>query len=92
MDFLIILVLGFILVWLLIVMPHRRRAAAHRGLLADVNPGDEILTVGGLLGRVTRIDEDEVGLEVARGVEVRVAKRAVAAVLPPGDAGESPAS
>ncbi len=75
--------LGFVLIWLLIIMPQRRRAATQERLLAAVNPGDEVLTAGGLLGRVTRVDEDELGLEVARGVEVRVAKRAIAAVLPP---------
>jgi preprotein translocase subunit YajC len=88
-DFLILIALGFVLVWLLIVMPQRRRAAQHRQVVSSMNPGDEILTVGGLLGRVTRIEEDEIGLEVARGVEVRVARRAIAAVLPPEGSGES---
>lgn len=92
MDFLIIVLLGFVLIWLLIVMPQRRRSAAHRRLLSDVNPGDEVVTVGGLIGRVARIDDDELSLEVARGVEVRVATRAVAAVLPPEGAGSSPAT
>lgn len=92
MDFLILLLLGFVLIWMLIVMPQRRRASAHRQLVEKISPGDEILTAGGLLGRVTRVDEDEVGLEVAKGVEVRVAKRAVAAVLPPEDAGTFPAT
>lgn len=89
MDILIMLVLGFVLIWLLVVMPQRRRAAQHQRLVSTMNPGDEILTVGGLMGRVTRIDEDEVGLEVARGVEVRVARRAIAAVLPPEGTGET---
>jgi preprotein translocase subunit YajC len=91
-DFVIMIGLGFVLIWLLIVMPQRRRAAAHRRLLDAVNPGDEVVTVGGLMGRVTRIDEDEVGVEVARGVEVRVARRAIAAVLPPEGSGSSSAA
>ncbi len=92
MDLLIMVVLGFVLIWLLIVMPQRRRAAAHERLLGTVNPGDEVVTVGGLMGRVTRIDEDEVGVEVARGVEVRIARRAIAAVLPPEGAEATPAA
>jgi preprotein translocase subunit YajC len=84
-DFLIILLLGFILIWLLIIRPQKRRTAMQARLLSDVQPGAEVVTAGGLLGTVTRVDEDEVGLEVARGVEVRIAKRAVAAVLPPDD-------
>jgi preprotein translocase subunit YajC len=73
-------------------MPQRRRQAAHRRLVDEINAGDEIMTSGGLLGRVTRVGEDELGLEVAKGVEVRVAKRAVAAVLPPEGAGGFPAT
>jgi len=92
-DFLIMIALGFVLIWLLIVMPQRRRMAQHRRLMDTMNPGDEVVTAGGLLGRVTRIDDDEVGVEIARGVEVRVARRAIAAVLPPegGGTGTDPA-
>ena len=88
-DFLIMIALGLVLIWLLIVMPQRRRAAAHDRLVSAMSLGDEVVTAGGLLGRVTRIDDDEVGVEVAQGVEVRVARRAIAAVLPPDDAADT---
>ena len=89
-DFLIMIALGFVLIWLLVVVPQRRRAAAHNRLVSAMSPGDEVVTAGGLLGRVTRIDDDEVGVEVAQGVEVRVARRAIAAVLPPETAESDP--
>lgn len=70
--------------WLLVVMPQRRRQAAHKALIAGLKPGDEVLTAGGLYGDVTEVGEDEIAMEVAPGVEVRVAMRAIAMVTPPG--------
>jgi len=87
-DLLIIVVVGFVLMWLFIVLPQRRRAAAHNRLVAELAVGDEIMTAGGLYGTVTRIADDDVTVEVAPGVEVRLARRAVAAVLDDEDAAE----
>ena len=89
MEFLIILVFGFALMWVLIVLPQRRRQAAHAAMVGEIETGDEILTTGGLYGTVRRVGDDELGVEVAPGVEVRVAKRAVAAVVPPADEGDA---
>ncbi len=81
MDFLIILAIGFGFMWLLLVLPQRRRAAAHEKMVAAVQTGDQVMTAGGLYGRVTAIREEDVSLEVAPGVEVRVSRRAVAGVV-----------
>ena len=83
MDFLIILILGFGLMWVLIVLPQRRRQSAHNAMVAALKPGDEVVTAGGLYGDVTEIGEDEIAMEIAPDVEVRVASRAIAAVIPP---------
>jgi preprotein translocase subunit YajC len=81
---LIILVAMFALLWLFLIMPSRRRAQAQRQLIASVEVGDEILTVGGLYGRVDSISgDDELLVEIAPETQVRVARRAVAAVMPP---------
>jgi preprotein translocase subunit YajC len=82
-DFLIVLVFGFALMWLFIILPQRRRQSAHKSLLDNLKPGDEVVTAGGLYGDVTEIGEDEIAMEIAPGVEVRVATRAIAAVIPP---------
>jgi preprotein translocase subunit YajC len=84
LSFLILIALGFLLVWVFVLLPQRRRMAAHTRMVEKLNVGDEVLTVGGLYGDVTEIGEDELALEVAPGVEVRVATRAVATVTPPG--------
>jgi preprotein translocase subunit YajC len=81
---LIVLVAMFALLWLFLIRPQRRRAEAHRELLTTVESGDEVLTVGGLIGRVRSVQDEELVLEIAPGTEVRVARRSVASVLSPG--------
>ena len=83
MGFLIVLIVGFILMWLFIVLPQRRRQAAHAAMIQSLEPGDYIVTAGGLYGTITELGEDDLGLEIAPDLEVRVAKRAVGAVIPP---------
>ena len=66
-----------VLFWLLIVMPQRKRRRQQAALVGELEPGDEILTVGGLLGTVREVGEHEVVLEVAPETRVRIAKSAV---------------
>jgi preprotein translocase subunit YajC len=84
---LIVLVAMFALLWLFLIMPQRRRMQAQRELHASVEIGDEILTVGGLIGRVRSAQDEELGLEIAPGTQVRVARRSVASVLSPAHEG-----
>jgi preprotein translocase subunit YajC len=67
--------------WFLLIRPQRQRAAAHRQLISELAPEDEVVTAGGLLGTVRSIADDHVVLELAPGTEVRVAKHAVTGVL-----------
>ena len=69
------------LMWFLIIRPQRRRQQDAQRLLETIGVGKEIVTAGGLYGTVTAVDGDEVRLEIADGVEVRIAKRAVAGVV-----------
>jgi len=83
---LILLAAMFVLLWVLLIRPQRARQQKHRDLLTSVEPGDEILTVGGLYGIVQEIDdEDDLVVEVAEGIHVRIARRALAAVVKPED-------
>lgn len=81
MNGLIVIVVLFALFWLLLLRPQRRRQQAQERLLASIEVGDEVVTAGGLYGDVLAVEDDEVRLEIAPGVEVRVARRAIAAVL-----------
>jgi preprotein translocase subunit YajC len=79
-QYLFILVL-LALVWLMLIRPQRRRQQEAQRLLESIGVGKEIVTAGGLYGTVTAIEDDEVRVEIADGIEVRVAKRAVAGVV-----------
>lgn len=79
-GFIIILVL-LALMWLLLIRPQRRRQVESQKLVDQLEVGKEIVTAGGLYGTITDVAEDEIRVEIADGVEVRVAKRAVAGVV-----------
>lgn len=66
--------------WFLLIRPQRQRQAAHRTLITQLAPNDEVVTAGGMLGTVRSIADDHVLLEVAPGTEVRIAKEAVTGV------------
>ena len=67
--------------WFLLIRPQRRRQQAAQHLLTQIGVGKEIVTAGGLFGTVTAVEGDEVRVEIADGVEVRIAKRAVAGIV-----------
>jgi preprotein translocase subunit YajC len=81
---LIILVAMFALLWVLLIRPQRMRQQKQKDLISAVENGDEILTVGGLYGIVQEVDEEgDLIVEVAEGIHVRIARRAVASVVKP---------
>jgi len=82
-SFLIVIVVLILLMWVLMVRPQRRKQVQQKSMLDHLSDGDEILTAGGVYGTVRGVDGDEIRLEIAPGTQVRVAKRAIAAVIPP---------
>ena len=90
MGFLIVIVVLVFLFWLFIVRPQRRQTAEQRELLESLEPGDEIVSAGGLYGVIREIDGDELRVEIADGLVVRMARGAVAGFVEP-DEGEQPA-
>jgi preprotein translocase subunit YajC len=78
---LIVIAVLFGLFWLLLVRPQRRQALEQRTLIASLEPGDEIVSAGGLYGVIKAIDGDELQVEIAEGLVVRMAKRAVAGLV-----------
>jgi preprotein translocase subunit YajC len=78
---LIIIAVLFALFWVLLIRPQRRRGLEQRELLESLEPGDEIVSTGGLFGVIKSIDGDELHVEIAEGLVVRMAKRAVAGLV-----------
>ncbi|MBF8222750.1 preprotein translocase subunit YajC [Halomonas sp. 328] len=81
----IVMLVGFVLIfYFLLWRPQAKRAKQHKQLIGGLSKGDEIVIGGGLVGRITKVNDEFISMEVADGTEVNVQKNAVAAVLPKG--------
>jgi preprotein translocase subunit YajC len=67
--------------WILVFRPQQRQMKAHRDAIAAVKKGDEVITGGGIRGKVTKVTDDEAEVEIAQGVKVRVVKSTITQVL-----------
>ena len=74
----------FAVLYFLMVRPQMKKAKEHKLLLEALAKGDEVVTQGGLTGRVTKISDNFVGVEIANNVEVQMQKSAISLVLPKG--------
>jgi preprotein translocase subunit YajC len=70
--------------YFLMIRPQMKRAKEHKTMIEALQKGDEVITTGGMLGRISKINENYVTLEVADNVEVQVQRPAVQLVLPKG--------
>jgi preprotein translocase subunit YajC len=77
MEALIVLAVTFVLLWLFFILPQQRRVRAHSQLVASLREGDEVILTAGIYGRIVDIGAEDMTLEVAPGVELRVARQAV---------------
>ncbi|PWG64045.1 preprotein translocase subunit YajC [Sediminicurvatus halobius] len=73
-----------VIFYFLLIRPQQKRAKEHKKLVENLAKGDEVLTSGGVVGRVTEVGDTFAGLEIANGIEVRLQKNAVAQILPKG--------
>lgn len=77
-------ILLFVVFYFLLIRPQQRRAKEHRKMVEALAKGDEVVTNGGLLGRITKVEDHFISLELADGLEVRVQRQAVASLMPKG--------
>jgi preprotein translocase subunit YajC len=75
-----IILFGFLFLFIYFVMirPNKRARAEHQRMVESVEPGDEIMTTGGIFGTVRNVGDEEISVEIANGIEVRMIKRAIA--------------
>ena len=78
------IILMFAVLYFLMVRPQMKKAKEHKALLEALAKGDEVVTQGGLTGRITKVGDNYVSLEIAEGTEVVVQKPAIGLVLPKG--------
>jgi preprotein translocase subunit YajC len=78
------LVLMFVVLYFVMIRPQMKKAKEHKAMVDSLAKGDEIVSAGGMLGKVSKLGEIFIGLEIANGVEVQVQRSAVSQVLPKG--------
>jgi preprotein translocase subunit YajC len=84
MESFILIGLMFVVLYFLMIRPQMKRAKEHKTMIEALQKGDEVVTAGGLLGRISRIGDSYVTLEIADRVEIQVQRPAVQLVLPKG--------
>ncbi|AUM73212.1 preprotein translocase subunit YajC [Paracoccus jeotgali] len=75
------LILIFVIMYFLILRPQQKRAREHRDMVAALKRGDQVVTNGGLIGKITDVKDEELTVEVAQGVKVRIVRGSVAQVV-----------
>jgi len=83
-EFLIMIAIFFAIMYFLIIRPQTKRAKEHKAMVESLAKGDEVITNGGLLGRIVEMDDNFIRVELAEGVQVSVQRTAIATVMPKG--------
>jgi preprotein translocase subunit YajC len=78
------IVLMFVVLYFIMIRPQMKKQKEHRAMVDALAKGDEVVTAGGILGRVSSLGENFIGVELASGVEVQLQRQAVVQVLPKG--------
>ena len=78
-------ILGMVLIfWFLIIRPQMKRQKDHQAKVANLKKGDQVVTQGGLVGKVVKVDDTYAEIELAQGVRVKAVKQTIADLIPPG--------
>ena len=73
----------FLIFWLLMIRPQQKRMKQYQAAIAAIKKGDEVITGGGIRGRVTKVGDEEAEVEIASGVKVKIVKGTISQVLTP---------
>lgn len=78
------LILIFVVFYFLLIRPQSKRTKEHKAMVGSLGKGDEVVTNGGLLGKITRAGDNFVELEVSDGVKVKIQRQSIANLMPKG--------
>ena len=84
MESIFLIIAMFAVLYFIMIRPQMKRAKEHKAMIEGLQKGDEVVTAGGMLGRISKIGDAHVGLEIAPNVEIQVQRSAVQTVLPKG--------
>ena len=83
-ESMLLIVLMFVVLYFLMIRPQMKRAKEHKAMIDALQKGDEVVTAGGVLGRISKLNENYVTVEIANSVEIQVQRGAVQVILPKG--------
>ena len=78
------LIIIFVIFYFLLIRPQSKRAKEHKQMVSSLNKGDEVVSNGGLLGRITDMDDSFITMEVSEGVKVKVQRQSIMTLVPKG--------
>lgn len=78
------LIIIFVIFYFLLIRPQMKRAKEHKNLVAALSAGDEVVTNGGLLGKITKVGESFVTVELGENMKIKIQKHAISSVMPKG--------
>ena len=84
MQSIFLIVAMFAVLYFLMIRPQMKRAKEHKAMVEGLQKGDEVVTAGGILGRIAKLGDAHISVEIAPNVEIQVQRGAVQAVLPKG--------
>ena len=85
MEFLIVMALVLVVLYVVTIRPQRQRQLTQQRMIESAGVGDDVLTSGGIYGTITEAEGDDIVVEIADGLNVHMTRRGIAAVLPPED-------
>lgn len=85
----LLIVVAFAFLYFVLIRPQKKRQLQARQMLDSVSIGSEVVTAGGIYGRITELHDDDVMIEIAPNLQVKLARRAIGAVIPPPDEPEA---
>ena len=83
-SFIVMMVVFIAIFYFMLIRPQTKQAKEHKSMLESLSKGDEIVTNGGMLGRINKIGDNFIAIEVAQNLEVKIQKQAVSTILPKG--------
>jgi preprotein translocase subunit YajC len=78
------MILMFVVIWFIMIRPQMKKQKETKAMIEAIKSGDEVITAGGILGKITKLTEQYIVIEVATGSEITMQRNAVAQVLPKG--------
>ena len=83
-EMFIMIAIFFAIMYFMIIRPQQKRSKDHRKLLSSLSKGDEVVTSGGMLGKILKVGDNSIKVEIAEGVAIKVQKGSISSVLPKG--------